>query len=124
MSQMINGIKVPFVPIITSNHPVNKVKEGETTFDSIFKKEFEKLKFSNHATKRIESREIELSSGDLDKLQNAVEKAEAKGAKDSLVMMNNKAFIINIPNKTVITALDVNSSSENIFTNIDSVVFA
>jgi flagellar operon protein len=41
-----------------------------------------------------------------------------------LVMMNNKAFIVNIPNKTVITAMNVEKSNENIFTNIDSVVFA
>ena len=60
----------------------------------------------------------------MNRLQEAVNKAEQKGAKDSLVMMNNKAFIVNIPNKTVITALDVEKSEENIFTNIDSVVFA
>ena len=123
MAQMINGIKVPFVPIVKPEHPVNKVQEGSSTFDSIFKTEFEKLKFSNHAAKRLESRELELSSTDLDKLQNAVSKAESKGAKDSLVMMNNKAFIVNIPNRTVVTAMDVEKSSENIFTNIDSVVF-
>ncbi|MCB9248057.1 MAG: flagellar protein [Ignavibacteriales bacterium] len=124
MANMINGINVPFVPIVKPEHPVNKVQEGSSTFDSIFKTEFEKLKFSNHATKRLESRELELSTTDMDKLQNAVMRAEAKGSKDSLVMMNNRAFIVNIPNKTVITALDINKSSENIFTNIDSVVFA
>jgi flagellar operon protein len=124
MAQMINGINVPFVPIVNSEHPVKKVQEGSSSFDSIFKSEFEKLKFSNHAAKRIESRELELTTTDMDKLQNAVTKAEAKGAKDSLIMMNNKAFIINIPNRTVITAMDVDKSSENIFTNIDSVVFA
>lgn len=124
MSQLINGVNVPFVPIVKKEHPVNKVQEGSSTFDSIFKAEFEKLKFSNHAAKRLESRELKLTSMDMDKLQSAVSKAESKGAKDSLVMMNNKAFIINIPNRTVITAMDVDNSSVNIFTNIDSVVFA
>lgn len=124
MANMINGINVPFVPIVKPEHPANNIKEGSSSFDSIFKTELEKLKFSNHASKRIESRELELSNEDMNKLQNAVMKAEAKGAKDSLVMMNNKAFIINIPNKTVVTALNVEKSSENIFTNIDSVVFA
>ena len=124
MSQLINGINVPFVPIVKPQHPVNKVVEGKSSFDSIFRKEIDSLKFSNHATKRLESRDLQLSSTDMGKLQDAVTKAEAKGAKDSLVMMDNRAFIVNIPNKTVITALDVNKSSENIFTNIDSVVFA
>ena len=124
MSQVINGINVPFIPVVKPEHPVNKVAEGKNSFDSIFKTEIDKLKFSNHATKRMESRELQLSSTDMDKLKNAVNKAEAKGAKDSLVMMDNRAYIVNIPNKTVITALDVQKSSENIFTNIDSVVFA
>jgi len=124
MSQLINGIKVPFVPVVKSEHPANKIVEGKSSFDSIFRNEFDKLKFSNHATKRIESRELELSNSDMTKLQNAVKKAEEKGAKDSLVMMDSRAFLVNIPNKTVITALDVAKSSDNIFTNIDSVVFA
>ena len=123
MSQLINGINVPFVPVVKPEHPATKIVEGKSDFDSIFRKEFEKIKFSNHATKRIESRELQLSSDDMNKLNDAVSRAEAKGAKDSLVMMNNRAFIVNIPNKTVITAVDVEKSSENIFTNIDSVVF-
>ncbi len=124
MANVINGINVPFVPIAKPEHPVNKLSKGQSSFESLFKKEIEKLKFSNHANKRIESRELKLTETDMNKLQNAVDKAEAKGAKDSLVMLNNTAFIVNIPNKTVITALDVNKSSENVFTNIDSVVFA
>lgn len=124
MSHVINGINVPFVPVVKPDHPAGKIVEGKSSFDSIFQKEFDKLKFSNHASKRIESRELQLSETDMTKLEDAVNKAEAKGAKDSLVMMDNRAFIVNIPNKTVITALDVQKSSENIFTNIDSVVFA
>lgn len=124
MSQLINGISVPFVPVIKPEHPVNKVVEGKSSFDAIFRNEFDKIKFSNHATKRIEARELQLSNTDMDKLQNAVNKAEAKGSKDSLVMMDSRAFIVNIPNKTVITAVDVEKSTDNIFTNIDSVVFA
>ena len=124
MTQVINGINVPFVPVVKPVHPVNKVTEGKNSFDSIFQSEIDKLKFSNHASKRIESRELHLSNADMDKLKNAVSRAEQKGAKDSLVMMDNKAFIVNIPNKTVITALDIQKSEENIFTNIDSAVIA
>ena len=89
-----------------------------------FKEELEKVKFSNHALKRLEARNIQLSDNDLSRIQNAVDKAEAKGAKDSLVMMDKTAFIVNIPNKTVVTAIEVAESNENVFTNIDSVVFA
>ncbi len=120
----INGIKVPFVPIVPGQESSgNKVKAG-SGFDSIFERELEKIKFSNHATKRLESRDIQLSETEMNKLQNAVGRAEEKGAKDSLVMMDQTAFIVNVPNKTVVTALPVEKGGDNVFTNIDSVVFA
>ncbi|MGD8777611.1 MAG: TIGR02530 family flagellar biosynthesis protein [Ignavibacteria bacterium] len=120
----INGVQVPFVPIVTDQEVSgNKVKAG-TGFESIFERELEKIKFSNHAAKRLESRDIQLSETDLNKLQSAVGKAEEKGAKDSLVMMDQTAFIVNIPNKTVVTALPLENDGDNVFTNIDSVVFA
>lgn len=127
MSNMVNGIRVPFVPIVTpeENNIVKPQKPGGVgSFDSIFDNELSKLKFSGHAAKRLESRNIQLSESDMNKLQEAVGKAEAKGAKDSLIMLNDRAFIINIPNKTVVTAVEVAEGNENVFTNIDSVVFA
>ena len=120
----INGVSVPFIPIV-GNESYEKVNQpAKTSFDSIFKEEFKKLKFSNHAMKRLESRNIQLSDDKLSKIQTAVDRAESKGAKDSLVMMDDTAFIVNIPNRTVVTAIAVADSSENVFTNIDSVVFA
>lgn len=121
----INGVSVPFIPIVGNNDVVKKQFDPvSSSFDSIFKEELEKVKFSNHAIKRLESRNIQLSDSDLEKIQSAVEKAEMKGSKDSLVMMENTAFIVNIPNKTVVTAMEVSGTNENVFTNIDSVVFA
>ncbi len=120
----VNGIKVPFIPI-TGNETIVKKKlpEVKNSFESLLQTELEKIKFSNHAQKRLESRNIQLTDTDIDKIQSAVQKAELKGAKDSLVLLNNTAFIVNIPNKTVVTTMPVNSTEENIFTNIDSVVF-
>ncbi|MFA7418959.1 MAG: TIGR02530 family flagellar biosynthesis protein [Melioribacteraceae bacterium] len=122
----INGISVPFIPIV-GNEEISTRRTGRETanqFDAIFKEELEKVKFSSHALKRLESRNIQLSESELGKIQDAVYKAESKGSKDSLIMMDKTAFIINIPNKTVVTAIDVANSNENVFTNIDSVVFA
>ncbi|MHB8578608.1 MAG: TIGR02530 family flagellar biosynthesis protein [Ignavibacteriaceae bacterium] len=121
----INGISVPFIPI-TQNEDFGNVKaqNGIDNFSSIFQEELNKVKFSNHAMKRLETRNIQLSDNEINKIQNAVQKAESKGSKDSLVMMNDTAYIVNIPNRTVVTALPVSESNDNIFTNIDSVVFA
>lgn len=120
----INGISVPFVPIGDYNGNNTRIKSPGDSFESIFQKELEKVKFSSHALKRLEERQIELSDDEMFKINNAVERAELKGSKDSLVMMNSTAFIVNIPNKTVITAMSIADSKENVFTNIDSVVFA
>jgi len=120
----VNGIKVPFVPVINDRKdPVSGQKASTDSFDIIFQKELSKLKFSGHAMKRLEARNIQLSETELNKIQTAVSKAEAKGAKDSVVLMDDKAFIVNVPNKTVVTAMNINEENENIFTNIDSVVF-
>jgi flagellar operon protein len=119
----INGISVPFIPIVSKEDTSSKqVKTSEDSFQNIFSSELDKIKISNHAAKRLEARNIELSETEMTKLQNAVDKADAKGSKDSLVMMDQTAFIVNVPNRTVITAMSLAESKENVFTNIDSVV--
>lgn len=122
----INGISVPFIPIVGNEENSHRKvgREAVNQFEAIFKEELDKIKFSNHALKRLESRNIQLGENEISKIQDAVEKAEAKGSKDSLVLMDKTAFIVNIPNRTVVTAIEVANSNENVFTNIDSVVFA
>ena len=78
------------------------------------------LKFSAHAQARLESRNIQLTSEDLAKMNAMADKAAAKGAKQSLFMMRDTAMVVSITNRTVITAVDQNSMKENVFTNIDS----
>lgn len=125
MADTINGIKVPFIPIERPVDQPSKVnRQGTDPFKSVFEEELKKVKLSSHATKRLETRNISLSEVEMNRLQDAVKMAENKGAKDSLVMMDDTAFIVNIPNKTVVTALPIEKNGENVFTNIDSVVFA
>ncbi len=80
------------------------------------------LKFSRHAQERITKREISLNPGHLQRIHAAVEKAAAKGARDSLILVDNLAFVVSIKNRTVTTALDETSLRGNVFTNIDSAV--
>ncbi len=82
------------------------------------------IKFSAHAQARLQSRGIELNSEDLNRINNAVNKAKQKGSKDSLVMLNDLAMIVNIKNRTVITAINGAATKDNVFTNIDSAVMA
>lgn len=56
------------------------------------------------------------------KLHTAIEKASNKGARESLILMDDLALVVSIKNKTVITAIDGANIKENVFTNIDSAV--
>ena len=80
------------------------------------------LKFSRHALGRLNDRNIELSAGQLERLEDGAKKAERKGIRDSLVIVDQLAFIVNVPNQTVVTAMDSTETNENIFTNINGAV--
>lgn len=84
----------------------------------------DELKFSKHAVNRLSDRNIELSDSQLDRLSSGTKQASQKGINESLVLVDDMAFIVNIKNNTVITAMDKNSSEENVFTNIDGAVIA
>ncbi|NGQ94012.1 flagellar protein [Brevibacillus sp. SYP-B805] len=86
-------------------------------------KEHRPLTFSQHALNRLQERGIALAPADVTRLEQAVQKAADKGAKESLVMMDNVAYVISIVNRKVITAVDEGHMKENVFTNIDSAIF-
>jgi len=80
------------------------------------------LKFSAHARARLEARNIKLTESQLSRLHTGVDKAASKGARESLVLVDDVALVVSIKNKTVITAVDDKNLKENVFTNIDSAV--
>ena len=80
------------------------------------------LKFSKHASMRLDSRNISLTPNQNMRLENGVKQASEKGIKESLVLVDSLAFIVNVPNKTVVTAMDQQETNSNIFTNIDGAV--
>jgi flagellar operon protein len=84
----------------------------------------QRVRFSNHAQSRMQSRDINLNSDNVNRLSDAIDKAEKRGGKSSLVMVDDLTFIVNVQSRTVVTALDKNQRGEGVFTQIDSVVFA
>ena len=93
-------------------------------FSQLLRKRIADVRFSAHAATRMKSRNIELTPEMMSKLTKAVDGAADKGARDSLILLRNYAFIVNIPDRTVVTAMDGNGLKENVFTNIDSAVVA
>ncbi|MEW6047022.1 MAG: TIGR02530 family flagellar biosynthesis protein [Bacillota bacterium] len=82
------------------------------------------LRFSGHARRRLAERRIDLSDAARRRLVEAVDRAQAKGAREAVVMLDRLAFVVSVKNRTVITVADEAQLKENVFTNIDSVVFA
>lgn len=80
------------------------------------------VKFSKHAAGRLADRNIELTQAQIERLNEGAAKAEEKGIKESLVIVDSLAFIVNIPNNTVVTAMNQTDAAENVFTNIDGAV--
>lgn len=78
--------------------------------------------FSKHAITRAEERGIEVTPDLIGKLNDSVERAQAKGATNILAFDAQRAFIINVPHGRVITTMSQEEMKENIFTNIDGAV--
>lgn len=107
------------------NQPVKRLTrqaQPQQSFASTL--ESAQLQFSNHAQNRINHREINLSPDGMNRLNAAVEKAAQKGGRESLVLMDDLAFIVNVPERKVVTAMNTTGDRENVFTAIDSVVLA
>jgi flagellar operon protein len=82
----------------------------------------DRLKVSAHAQTRLQSRDIQLDAAKWERVLSGVERAAQKGAKESLVMVDDVALVVSVRNRTVITAVDQQHLKENVFTNIDSAV--
>jgi flagellar operon protein len=80
--------------------------------------------FSKHATARMQSRGIELSPESMGRLNQAVSQAQAKGCRDSLVLLDSNAMVVSVKDNTVVTVADKEQLKGNIFTNIDSAIIA
>jgi flagellar operon protein len=84
----------------------------------------QQVKFSSHALQRVERRGIDVGPATLGRLTDGVDRAAGKGARASVVFVDATAFVVSVPNRTVITAVDRDHMKQQVFTNIDSAVIA
>lgn len=75
---------------------------------------------SLHAAKRIKDRNLEIDSEEFIKLRGAINKLRDKGGKESLVITDKAAYIVDVNKNRIVTAIDKNKMGENVFTKIDS----
>ncbi len=117
---------------ISSHLKTTTVNEQSTAFSELLRQRMEnvgsvptannEIEFSKHAQQRVEERGIEISSELLTQLKNSVQKAHEKGAKNILAFDAERAFIINVVQNRVITAISQDEMQGNVFTNIDGAV--
>ncbi|MGV8983664.1 TIGR02530 family flagellar biosynthesis protein [Clostridium sp.] len=117
------------VELQNKNTKVNKeediLNKDKSAFNKILDKQIKKeecFTISSHAAQRLNSRNINFDDADMKKINEGINMADSKGAKQSLILYKDMALITSIKNRTVITALDKNQSQASVVTNIDSVV--
>ncbi|MCB2356678.1 TIGR02530 family flagellar biosynthesis protein [Clostridium estertheticum] len=117
------------VGLKNKNAQVNKddsiLSKDKSTFNNILDKQVKReecFTISSHAAQRLNSRNINLNDDDRKKINDGINMADSKGAKQSLILYKDMALITSIKNRTVITAMEKDQSSGNVITNIDSVV--
>jgi flagellar operon protein len=108
---------------IAAQQPRTEPVRGPS-FGDVLAQKTSQVEFSGHALQRVRRRGIELGAGTLERLQSGVERAAGKGARESVVFVDNTAFVVSIRNRTVITAVDRDHMKDHVFTNIDSAVIA
>lgn len=104
---------------IQRNQAESKVRFSEILENT--KNEME-VKLSAHAQERLKQQNINISPKDFDRINDAANLAEKKGAKESLMLLDNVALVVNIKNRTIITAIDKARQKDKVFTNIDSTI--
>ena len=123
----LNLFKQPLMPTLNKSVKRNSVENKQSSFNALLTENIQQkqsvVKFSAHAEKRLQERNIILGQEDIVKISRAMQQASLKGARDSLLLYGNLALIASIKNNTVVTALDSNTlKDEQVFTNIDSAV--
>lgn len=105
---------------------VNRAQQDsqQASFEDVLKTQLEStggVSFSKHAIKRAAEKNIEISQDSLERLNRGVQLAEEKNLGDTLIMVDQLAFLVNVKNQTVITAMQ-SGDKANVFTNIDGTV--
>lgn len=108
---------LPTTPVAVKQHAP---QANTPSFAAELSRAESEVSFSAHASERMRARGIDLSDEEISRLGDTVSKMASKGARESLIYINDVALVVSIKNRTVITAMDGMSAKDNIFTNIDS----
>ncbi len=123
----ISGYQRPvdLIEIANRGNTASTKDTDRSSFKEMFSKELARTRniaFSRHAHERLHSRGLELSDEKLNSIAGAIDKADAKGSRETLILSDDEAFVVSVPNRTVITVFDRDNLREGVVTAIDSAV--
>ncbi|MCF8057673.1 MAG: hypothetical protein K9K67_00140 [Bacteriovoracaceae bacterium] len=128
----INSMLIPNVSKLPKHSKVDKAKIDPNAIPNEFKNLLQEqvgtpqgerpIQLSVHAAKRLKERNLEMDNAEFFKLRSAFKKLQEKGGQDSLVITDKAAYIVDVANNKVVTAIDKENIAENVFTKIDSTV--
>lgn len=97
---------------------------GAPAFGDVLQRAGDGVQLSRHAQKRVDRRDLDLDPARLERLNSAINRAADKGSRNSVVMLDDLAVVVDVRERTVVTAMNAQAGRERVFTNIDSVVIA
>ncbi len=116
---------VKLLDIAQGNKSTTRTTGAKGDFKEMFSRELSSergVTVSKHASERLFSRGLQLSDERLNQIAQALDKAEQKGSKDTLILFDDVALVASVKNRTVITAFDRDNLKEGVVTAIDSAV--
>jgi len=132
MAAKINNFLIPNVSKIGTEKAVdvsNKLeKNSQSEFSNLLNEQIGKnngtgtdgLNLSVHAARRLKERGMEIDGNEFLKIKNAMNMLRDKGGQDSLIITGKGAYIVDVENRKIVTAMDKDSMTQNVFTKIDS----
>jgi flagellar operon protein len=111
--------------IVPISQKATQTSRTKSSFEELLQQQLDnqnKLTFSKHATQRVEQRGVEMSQSNLARLYEGARIAQEKGLDDTLILVDNTAFLVSVRNATVITTVNNDDLRGSVFTNIDGTV--
>ena len=121
---ILPGVVPPVTSTTGQRIPAGGRKGDGPSFAEVLDRQNRPIQFSRHAQQRMASRGISFNADEMQRLGQAVAAVDAKGAKDSLVLLGSNALVVSVKNQTVVTVVGQDSLKDNVFTNIDSAIIA
>lgn len=117
---------LPIGPGTSAQRPAGPkpLPSGAPAFGEALQRAGEGIQLSRHAQKRVDRRDLDLDPARLERLNSAINRAAEKGSRNSVVMLDDLAVVVDVRERTVVTAMNAQAGRERVFTNIDSVVIA